>query len=136
MIKQIVPIIVFSFIYFFNNNINNCFFEILKIFCAVFQIILFSSIFKKMKNLIVFDTFKKYTFQIYVLHTIFAAGIRIIMLKLGINSYILHFCVGLLCSIYLPVLISLISEKIVYTDFFFYPLKTIKKIKERKLTNV
>ena len=136
LLLEFIYISFFSLIYYFNNTINSYLYEILKVFCAVFQIILFSSVLKKMKNLIVFDTFKKYTFQIYVLHTIFAAGIRIVMLQIGINNYILHFSLGLLCSIYMPVLIGLISEKIVYTDFFFYPLKTIKKVKERKLSDV
>lgn len=54
------------------------------------------------------------------------------MLKLGIQNYIIHFIIGLLVSIYVPVLIGIICKKTKYLSFSFYPIKIIKEIKEKK----
>ena len=89
--------------------------------------------FKVTKNSKILDTFKNYTFQIFLMHTIFAAGIRIIMYKLGVSNYSVHFIIGILASIYIPVLISIISNKIRFTNFFFFPLKTIEEYKKGRL---
>lgn len=78
------------------------------------------------------DTFKKYTFQIYLTHTIFAAGVRIMLFKMGITNYSVHFIFGMAASIYIPVLMGMISDKIKYTNIFFLPTKTIEELKERK----
>ena len=45
------------------------------------------------------------------MHTIFAAGVRILLCKLGITNYSIHFVLGLIASIYLPIIISIICEK-------------------------
>ena len=90
------------------------------------------NLFENLDNIDLFKSFKKYIFQIFLLHTIFAAGIRIVLLKLGIENYIIHIIFGMIFSIYLPVLVSIICEKMIYPNFFFYPLKTLEEIRKRK----
>lgn len=123
--------ILFSVVlYFLKLKINVYVYNILAIFFAIFGIIIMVSIFKKLNNSIILDTYKKYTMQIFLTHTIFAAACRIILLKCNIKIYILHLFVGIIASIYIPVIMSKISEKIKWTEFFFYPTKTIMKIKK------
>ncbi len=129
---EIFYLLITIIIYLKIDVLNNIAIEIIKVPLAIIQIMIIIELFKQIEKNIVFDTFKKYTFQIFVLHTIFAAGIRIILLKFGITYYFAHFIIGIVVSIYIPVLIGILSEKLVYTDFFFYPIKTLNIIKERK----
>lgn len=121
----VITIIIYANIDRINENIL----ELIKIVLAISGTYICISIFRNIKKCKILDTMKQYTFQIYLLHTIFAAGIRIVMFKLGIQNYVIHFIVGLLASIYVPVLVGIICEKTKYLNFFFYPTKTIKEIK-------
>lgn len=67
-----------------------------------------------------------FSFPVYVLHTIFTAGIRIILFKLRINSYFIHVVLGMIFGIGIPFIIAKISNKLKPLDFFFYPSKTLK----------
>lgn len=89
-------------------------------------------IFYSKNNIYLFKTFRNFTFEIYLMHTIFAAGIRIVLLKIGIVNYIIHLVFGIISSIYIPVIISVISKKIKFSQIVFYPVNTIKYYKERK----
>lgn len=73
-----------------------------------------------------FGMLSRYTLPIFVMHTIFAAGFRGVLLKLGITSAILHISVGLTVSFLCPILAAIIMEKIKYLDVFLYPSKYIK----------
>lgn len=124
---------IFSLVYYnYRIILNSNIIGIFNIIFAIAGIWICINIFRTKFKSIFLNTFKKYTFQIYLMHTIFAAGIRIVLLKLNIDNYFIHLIIGLILSIYVPVLISIISEKIKYTDFFFYPIKTIEELKERK----
>lgn len=50
-----------------------------------------------------------YSFAIYMMHTIFSAGIREILLAQGITSLSLHLCVGVIAGIIFPIGVSLIA---------------------------
>ena len=102
----------------------------INILFAIFGILICIKIFKNITHSKILDTYKNYTFQIYLLHTICAGGVRILMFKIGIYNYLIHLVVGIIISIYAPVVISKISEKIGYTEFFFFPVKTINKYKK------
>lgn len=41
----------------------------------------------------------KYFMPVYVLHTIVAAGVRTVLLKIGISSGVLHFMIGFSVSV-------------------------------------
>lgn len=51
---------------------------------------------------------------------------RITLLKLGVNSVVLHIVVGLLAGWFGSVLAIEIMKKVKYVDFVFYPSKYIK----------
>ena len=65
----------------------------------------------------------RYSFQTYLLHTIFTAGVRIVMLRLGITWWWLHVLVGTACGIAFSVLVSEIAKRIKCLNFFFFPTK-------------
>ena len=131
-IGNLILYIIFALVYSY-NQVNISFIgEIIRFIFAVLGIIVFVKIFRNVNKSKFLDTIKEYTFQIYLLHTIFAAGIRIILLKLGIDNYFIHFTVGFIFSLYIPVIISIVSNKIKYTNIFFYPIKTIEELKGSK----
>lgn len=132
VLLMLVYIVLALVIYVNINQLNEKILELIKIVLAVSGTYICIRIFKNIKKSKILDTMKQYTFQIYLLHTIFAAGIRIVMLKIGVQNYIIHFILGLFASIYLPVLIAIICEKTKYLNFFFYPTKTVKEIKGKK----
>lgn len=125
-------IVVSLFYYNYKKHFTSIFVTTINIIFAITGILVFIECFKMCNKCRILDTFKKYTFQIYLTHTIFAAGIRIILIKLGITDYFIHFAFGITASIYMPVLMGMISDKIKYTNIFFFPIKTIKELKERK----
>ncbi len=99
----------------------------LVLFC-VFAAILFQP---KAVNLLS-QKFSKYFMAIFVTHTIFSAGVRILLLKAGIHSLPLHIVGGVLGGIVIPILVYGICEKIPVLLFFFAPSKAIKRIKEKR----
>ena len=128
-----IYIIMSIIVYCYRKSIDEYIKSFLNIFFAIDGIVICVQVFYNIDKCRWFNKFKKYTFQIFVLHTIFAAGVRIVLLKIGITNYFIHFTFGLLASIYIPVLVSKISNKILYTNFFFFPLRTIEEIQERKI---
>ncbi len=75
------------------------------------------------------DFLGMYSFQVFLLHTVFTAAARVALLRLGITSWVLHVAVGTACGILFPVLCARIARKTLYLDFFFFPEKTLKRIK-------
>lgn len=62
----------------------------------------------------------RYTMPIYLMHTIFAAGIRAVLMKLGIEHPMIHTAVGLLASFVGPVAAMWFLEKI-KLEYLVYP---------------
>ena len=73
----------------------------------------------------------KYSFQIYLLHTIFTAGIRIVLLRVNITQWWIHVILGTAGGLLLSVLAAIIAKKVKVLEFFFFPTKTIKTIKAK-----
>jgi peptidoglycan/LPS O-acetylase OafA/YrhL len=78
------------------------------------------------------DFVNKYSFQIYLLHTIFTAGIRIIMLRMNIDSWWVHIIVGTVCGLVVSVLAADIAKKVRFFNFFFFPAKAYPLKKGKK----
>lgn len=76
----------------------------------------------------------KYSFPIYLLHTIFTAGIRIVLFKIGVENYYIHVISGMVFGIAFPFIAAKVAEKIQILNFVFYPSKTIKFIKTKFLS--
>lgn len=73
------------------------------------------------------DFMNRYSFQIYLLHTIFTAGIRIVLLRLHITQWWIHVPVGTLFGIACSVLAAIIAQKIGILNFFFFPTKFLRR---------
>lgn len=69
----------------------------------------------------------KYSFPIYLLHTIFTAGSRVVLLKCGIDNYILHVVFGSVCGFSFPIIGAIILNRIDIFNFLIYPTKVLKK---------
>lgn len=70
--------------------------------------------------------FAKYTMPIFLMHTLFAAPCRILLMKLGITNVAVHVCLGIAISFMGPIAAMIILEKI-KLDFLVYPGKLIRK---------
>ena len=73
----------------------------------------------------------RYNFPIYLMHTIFTAGVRIMLQRAGIHNYWLHVAAGMLVGIAVPVLIAKIMEKTGWMNIVLYPSQTLKKLKQK-----
>lgn len=73
---------------------------------------------------------KEYTMPVYLMHTIFAAGLRIVLLKLGVDNIIIHILFGIVGSIIVPVIIYEIAKATKLLLIFFNPTKTIKSLRK------
>lgn len=67
-----------------------------------------------------------YTMPIFLMHTIFAAGFRILLLKLGINNATMHVAGGICASVLGPIIATEIMRRYKWMDFFIYPGKYLK----------
>lgn len=72
------------------------------------------------------ETVGRYVFPIFLMHTIFAAGLRSVLMKIGIVSVTLHVIAGIFISFAGPVIAMNIFEKLKWPVFFVYPNKRSK----------
>lgn len=74
----------------------------------------------------------KYSFPIFLMHTIFAAGFRSVLFKLGVTNSIIHIAVGLIVSFLGPIIAAIIMSKVKFLEFLLYPSKVLKNKSRRK----
>lgn len=74
----------------------------------------------------------KYTMPIFLMHTLFAAPIRSILLKLNINNALIHVVIGLSISFSGPIVANMFIEKTKWLEFFLYPNKVLNSISKQK----
>lgn len=79
----------------------------------------------------VWKLISRYMLQIYLLHTICAAGIRIVLIRLGIMNFWAHLPLGIVFSIAIPILCAMFCEKTKVLNILFFPSKTFKRIFKR-----
>ena len=75
------------------------------------------------------DFLAKYTMPIFLMHTLFAAPMRSVLLKLDIGSSMIHVVLGLGISFVGPIIAAWIMKKTKWLEFFLYPNKLIEKQK-------
>lgn len=132
----IFNILGFTYSYIVKEQIFNIrgLLPIIQFLLAIYGTIVSIQFFRLIENKLVYckiiNFMSKYTFSIYLMHTMFSAGIRIVLLKLGIYNFYIHFILGLIMGMVMPILVTIILEKTKYGEIILYPLKTIKKIKE------
>ena len=68
----------------------------------------------------------KYTMPIFLMHTLFAAPMRSVLLKLGIGSSVIHVVLGLGISFVVPIIAAWIMKKTKWLEFFLYPNRFVK----------
>lgn len=68
----------------------------------------------------------KYFMPVYLMHTIAAAALRTLLLKVGINALLVHICVGLVASFILPALVYEVALKKWWLLFWIEPEKALK----------
>lgn len=73
----------------------------------------------------VWSILARYMLQIYLLHTIFAAGVRIVLMKLGVMNAPIHLVLGFAASFVGPVVCAWIAERTKVLNFAFCPSKTV-----------
>lgn len=74
----------------------------------------------------------RYSFPIYLLHTIFTAGFRIVLLKIGVSNYLLHVLLGIIVGIGIPIIGINIIKNCKILLFIFYPSSTVMCIRKNK----
>lgn len=74
----------------------------------------------------------QYSFPIYLLHTIFTAATRILLLRLGYANYWGHVLIGSVVAVVCPIICMKIAEHSRYLTFLFYPSKGLRLIQENK----
>lgn len=69
----------------------------------------------------------KYTMPIFLMHTLFAAPLRAILVKVGIESAVVHVILGLGISLAGPIVAAWIMKKTKWLEFFLYPNKVLQR---------
>lgn len=115
-------------IFIFTNMIESPFVKEFMLLLGIYASILLISMLQSCKLISRFlDFINKYSFQIYLLHTIFTAGIRIVLLRLNITEWWIHVPVGTIIGIVFSVLAAIIAKKVGFLNFFFFPTKIFRK---------
>ena len=110
------------------NKIEAPFIEEVMILFGIYASIMLISVLQEFKPVSKFLLFmNKYSFQTYLLHTIFTAGIRIILMKVSINQWWIHVVAGTVCGIAFSVLAAWIAQKTRFLNFCFFPTKAFNK---------
>ena len=118
-------------IYFFRNtNETKTVRFAISILLVLFCLYLFMWISKGSDGRIV-SRLRNYVLPVFLMHTIFAAGARIAMLKVGIRAMPIHIFVGLIASFALPMLVYMFVKNKWYLLIFIEPLKAWKMRKQK-----
>ena len=73
----------------------------------------------------------KNAMPIYMGHVIIVGGIRIILMRLGVDSLLVHILAGTGVALLVPYLgYTLVIRKIPFIDFIFYPKRYVKKMND------
>ena len=127
--------IITGIIFILLKKIEAPFIKEIMILFGIYSSIMFISILQNCKAMAHFlDFVNKYSFQIYLLHTIFTAGTRIILLRLNITQWWIHILLGTTIGLAFSVLAAVIAKKVKCLNFFFFPSKayTLKNLDFRR----
>ena len=123
--------VVLSAIYYRKNETSSIIkfiIGILFVISIIYAFVLFSD---KIEHSDAFIKIGKYFMPVFLMHTICAAAMRSLLFKLGVSSLVIHITVGIAASFLLPVFIYTIAQKIWILQFWFEPLRALKR-KEKK----
>ena len=94
---------------------------------ACFSVVtLIAKIYENRGQSVAFGTLAQYTMPIFLMHTLFAAPLRTVLFKLGIQNAVIHVILGIAISFIGPMIAAVIMKKSKWLEFFLYPGKFIK----------
>jgi hypothetical protein len=99
---------------------------LLGLLACISIIMLILEIYEDRKQSILFGILVKYTMPIFVIHTLFAASLRIVLLKVGIRNASIHVALGITISFVGPIIAVWIMNKSKWLEFLIYPGKFVK----------
>lgn len=99
---------------------------LLGLLACVAVLFLFGYFFKNNVQNRVFGFWAKYTMPIFLMHTIFAAGLRSILFKVGITNVMIHVVLGMMISFIGPIIAAEVMGRFKWMDIFLYPTKYIR----------
>ena len=73
------------------------------------------------------DFLAKYTMPIFLMHTLFAAPMRSVLLKVGLENAVAHVVLGIGISFAGPIIAAWIMKKTKWLEFFLYPNKVLQR---------
>lgn len=95
---------------------------------ACFSVVtLMAKIYENRGQSAVFGILAKYTMPIFLMHTLFAAPLRTVLFKIGIQNAVIHVILGIAISFIGPMIAAKIMKKLKWAEFFLYPGKFIKR---------
>lgn len=94
--------------------------------CSI--VTLMATIYENRRQSVAFGILAKYTMQIFLMHTLFAAPLRTVLMKVGIQNAVIHVILGLAISFIGPIGAAWIMKKMKWPEFFLYPTKFIGKV--------
>lgn len=139
--KFLLFFVLFDFIYMFAwflfyeidskkehvNYSNPGLWGIAFIVCVLAAFVIFPKMEKHFPKIFLYFTkYGKDSLGIYILHAPICSMIRILMLKVGVNSVFLHVVVGIVLGWYLSILATYILKKIPFLNIVLLPQKYIK----------
>lgn len=68
----------------------------------------------------------RYTMPVFLMHTLCAAPVRVLLSKIGVHNGFLHVVCGLSASFLGPIILAEIMKKSKWLEFFIYPGKVLK----------
>lgn len=80
----------------------------------------------KGKNHPIWAFLAQYTMPVFLMHTIFAAGWRAVLMKLGVTNAGIHIVTGLVISFVGPALAAWLMGKVKFLDFFINPGRYVR----------
>ena len=129
----VIPIIIGSAftalsVLIYKANIQHAMVSFLMGLIACFSLIMMVMMgFKNGKQTAVLAYLSKYTMPIFLMHTVFAAPMRSMLLKVGICNAAVHVTAGLIISFAGPIAVAEIFKRNKWLEFFLYPGKLIKR---------
>lgn len=121
----VLSILVFKMDVIKMKNVNGAVSFILGVLACIAVIGLVMSMDGK-RSTATFAFLAKYTMPIFVMHTLFAAPLRALLLKVSINNGLIHVVGGLVISFVGPIIAAEMMKKTKILEFFLYPGKFIK----------
>lgn len=94
---------------------------------ACYAVLVFMmAVFESGKQSVVFGYLANYTMPIFLMHTLFAASLRTLLFKLGIQDAVAHVVLGIAISFIGPIVATMIMKKKKWLEFILCPGKFIR----------